>query len=177
MGHTKTGRFFFSVFLGGISLFMFLSCGYQFSGSGSLPEEIQTLSVEIFENRTTETRLENIISNDLIREFTRRDKKLITDKNSAQAYLTGVITSIPIETISHATSTSSAERRVTVNLDVKLISNKDQTVIWERKQVSDNEAYDVDSDRFITDQNRRDALEEISERLSESIYKLLTDNF
>ncbi len=61
---------------------------------------------------------------------------------------------------------------------MKLLSTKENAILWERKQITESEAYDVEQgDRFITDQNRRDALERISERFSEKVYKLLTDNF
>lgn len=154
-----------------------LACGYQFSGSGSLPENISSLSVEIFENRTAETQMEYTVANDLIREFTRRDKNLLKEKNVAEASLIGTIASISDATVSHVDSGSSAQYRTTMNIHVQLVSNINQAVIWERKNVSDNEVYDISTDRFVTDQNKRDALEKISERLAETVYKLLTDNF
>ena len=61
---------------------------------------------------------------------------------------------------------------------MKLISKETGSILWERKQITESEAYDVDQgDRFITDQNRRDALDKISERFAEKAYKLLTDDF
>ena len=58
-----------------ISLF-FSACGYRFAGSGNLPEGIQTIAIDIFKNRTTETGLENTITNDLIYEFTRKGRSV-----------------------------------------------------------------------------------------------------
>ena len=62
-----------------ILLGSFLSaCGYRFAGGGSLPSGITSISVEMFENRTGETGVENIITNDLIYEFTRHEQVVVT---------------------------------------------------------------------------------------------------
>jgi hypothetical protein len=154
------------------------SCGYKFTGSGELPEGIKSIYIQILENRSSETRIENVFSNDLIKEITQRDKTLLKRKDSADACLTGTITSVSIKTISHLDSISSFQRRVTVDIHMKLISKESGGIVWERKQITESEAYDVNQgDRFVTDQNRRDALERISERFSEKVYKLLTENF
>jgi hypothetical protein len=60
---------------------MFLSsCGYRFVGSGSFPAGIKSVSIPILENRTSETGMENIITNDLIYEVTRDKKVALTHR-------------------------------------------------------------------------------------------------
>jgi len=153
----------------------FLSaCSYKFAGGGTLPSGIKSVCVTILENRTSEIGVENTFTNDLTYEFTRNGKIASIDK--ADALLSGVIRSMSIETISHRGAHTSRERRVTLTLDLKLTEN-DGRIIWSAKGVSGNEAYDVESDKLKTEQNRRNAISTLSERLAEKVYNSLTEDF
>ena len=155
---------------------LFSACGYQFAGGGSLPSGIQSISIKIFENRSAETGVENVITNDLIYEFTRHGQEVITDSFSSDAVLTGVIESISIETITHRGEYSSLERRVGVQVSLELT---DQTgkVIWHRKNISEDQAYQVLSDKQSTERIKKAAIQTLSKRLAEKIYNSLTIDF
>ncbi|MDO9565144.1 MAG: LptE family protein [Candidatus Desulfaltia sp.] len=153
---------------------VFLSaCGYRFAGGGTLPSGINSVSVKILENRTSEIGIENTFTNDLIYEFTRKGKIASIDK--ADAFLSGVIQSMSIETISHSGVHTSLERRVTFTLDLKLTDNNGR-IVWS-KAVSGDEAYDVVSAKLSTEQNRHDAISTLSKRLAEKVYNSLTEDF
>ncbi len=159
------------------ALLMFSSaCGYRFAGSGSFPAGIKSVRISILENRTSETGMENIITNDLIYEVTRDKKVALTSMDKADALLSGVIKSMSIETISRRGTHSSLERRVTVTVDLKL-TGPNGRVIWSARGVSANEAYDVMSDKLATEQNRRDAISVLSKRLAEKAYNRITADF
>ncbi|MGB9499734.1 MAG: LPS assembly lipoprotein LptE [Dissulfuribacterales bacterium] len=152
------------------------ACGYKFSGGGDLPEGIQSLSFGVLENRTREIGLESQIANDLIYQFTRFSNIELTDKNKADAQLTGIIKSAATRTISHKSANVPTERRIQVVLDMKLTSS-DGKVIWSADSISAYETYDVDSDKPQTEQNKKSALATLSSRVAERIYYRLTDNF
>ena len=153
----------------------FLSaCGYRFAGGGTLPSGIKSVCVTILENRTSEIGVENTFTNDLIYEFTRNGRIASIDK--ADALLSGVVKSMSIETISRSGAHTSIERRVTITLDLKLTDN-DGRIIWSAKGISGNEAYVVASDKLSTEQNRRNAISTLSERLAEKVYNSLTEDF
>ncbi|MBU0992599.1 MAG: hypothetical protein KJ737_08910 [Proteobacteria bacterium] len=161
----------------GLFLICFTACGYRFSGSGRLPSHVERIVVHIFENRTSETGIENVFTNDLIDEFTRKNISALAEADSADAYLSGVIRTISVETISHLDQYASLERRVTVTVDIKLIS-KNGEVLKNFRGLSESEAFDVtQGQKFATEQNQRNAMMSISKRLSETIYKMLTDDF
>jgi len=157
-------------------LFVFSSCGYSFRGGGDLPEGIKSLSIKMLENRTSETGAENIFTNDLIYEITTHGKVLLTKEGSADGILSGVIQSMRVDAISHRDSYSSLERRVVVTLSLEL---KDPTgkVIWSARDVTENEEYDVSSDKQTTERNRREAITTLSKRLAEKVYNRLTEDF
>lgn len=163
--------------MAGLVLVCFAACGYRFSGSGRLPSDVERIVIHIFENRTSETGIENVFTNDLIDEFSRQNISVHAEHDDADAYLSGVIRSITVETISHLDQYASLERRVTVTADVKLIS-KNGEVLKDFRGLSESEAYVVSQgEKFATEQNQRNAITAISKRLSENIYKMLTDDF
>ena len=152
------------------------ACGYQFTGGGNLPSGITSISIEMFKNRTAETGVETIITNDLIYEFTRHEQVVVTGSDKADAILTGVVQSIGERTISHRGEYTSNERRVEVKVDLKL-TGRSGGVIWSAKGVSDNEAYKVMPRKQSTERNKRDAIKKLSKRLAESNYNSLTADF
>ena len=159
-----------------IIVLFFSACGYRFAGSGNLPGGIQTIAIEIFKNRTTETGLENTITNDLIYEFTRKGRSVQKNSKKADAVLTGVIVSERITTISRQAQQSPLARRVEITVNLKL-TGSDGGVKWSASNVSAFEDYDVAADRQVTDINKRKAIENLSKKLSEKVYSRLTDNF
>jgi outer membrane lipopolysaccharide assembly protein LptE/RlpB len=150
------------------------ACGYRFTGSGNFPAGVKSVFIAILENRTTETGLENIVTKDLIYEFTRNRRA--ASKEKAEAVLSGVLNALNTETISHKGQHTSLERRVSVSVDLKL-TDADGREIWSGKGISANEAYDVATDKLETEQNRREAISALSKRLSEKIYNRLTVDF
>ena len=166
-------KYFWAVIF--ISLF-FSACGYRFAGSGNLPEGIQTVAIEILENRTQETGLENIITNDLIYEFTRKGRSVQKNSKEADGILTGVIESERITTISRQAQLSPLARRVKITVNLKL-TGSDGGIKWSASGVSESEEYDVSTDREVTETNKRQAIETLSKKLAEKIHNRLTDNF
>jgi outer membrane lipopolysaccharide assembly protein LptE/RlpB len=154
----------------------FSACGYRFSGSGNLPSGVQTIFIEVLENRTVETGYENTVTNNLIYEFIRNGRAVQKNRDNADAFLTGVIESEHIRTISRQGQLDPLERRVQITISLKLTDQGDR-VIWSRSGIFDSEAYDVGANNQITERNKRLALEILSKRLAETAYNRLTDDF
>ena len=149
------------------------ACGYRFLGSGNLPGDIEKVHVDILKNRTAETGAENIFTNAIRYEFIRQKKN--ADKETADGVLSGEIISLSYNTITHRRRHTSIERRVTVRVALEL-KDREGNVLW-FKVVSAREEYDVLDDKLSTEQNRTNAISELSERLAENAYYRLTDNF
>lgn len=159
-----------------IVLWMFLGCGYRFAGSGTYPAGVKRIFISILENRTTETGIEKIFTDDMVDEFIRRDETgLANDKNDADAVLIGAIESMSVETITHTGVYTSDTRRVILSVNLKLVDGK-KRILWSGV-ITDNEAYDVADDKFATDERRRDAITVISKRMAEKFYNRLTADF
>ena len=157
-----------------VIVWMIAGCGYRFSGGGTLPGGATQVFVSMFENRTDETGIEAVLTNDLIYEFSRAGTLAVTER-SADARLSGAITAISRGTISRISVNTSQERRVSLVLSLRL-TGADGKLLWTQR-MTDNEEYLVEKDRETTDRNRRAAIIVLSKRLSEKIYYRLTDNF
>jgi len=144
-----------------IILLFFSACGYRFAGSGNLPGGIQTIAIEIFKNRTTETGLENTITNDLIYEFTRKGRSVQKNSKEADAVLTGAIEAERITTISRQAQQSALARRIEIIVSLKL-TGSDGRVKWSASGVSAFEDYDVATDKQANEISKRRAIETLS---------------
>jgi hypothetical protein len=101
---------------------------------------------------------------------------VVTGSDKADAILTGVVQSISERAISHTGKYTSNERRVELKVDLQL-TDRTGGVIWSRKAVSENEAYQVLSEKQSTERNKRVAIETLSKRLAENIFNRLTADF
>ena len=65
---------------------------------------------------------------------------------------------------------------MTLSLNLKLTKVGGE-IIWVGSGIRDNEVYPVADDKLATEQNEREAIVVLSNRLAERIYNRLTDNF
>jgi outer membrane lipopolysaccharide assembly protein LptE/RlpB len=153
-------------------------CGYHFSGSGSLPAGVTRVFIAMLENRSAETGVESLFTNDLIYEFTRnRKESLVQERSSADGILTGTIVSLSVDNISRSSVSTATERRVTGRLNLKLESPEGR-VLWSSGNIVERQAYTVvDGNKTATDQNKSDAIAVLSSRLAESAFNRMTDDF
>jgi outer membrane lipopolysaccharide assembly protein LptE/RlpB len=165
------------IWLSVIFVIAFAGCGYHFPGSGAFPKGVDRIFVEVLENRTNETGVENIITRNLIDEFVLRESKSIAGSiNDADSILSGSVSKIKIHTISAKGRDSASERRVTVSVNLNL-ADKDGKVIWKANGLSDDQAYSVSDDKNLTERNKRVAIGFASRRIAERALNRLTDDF
>ncbi len=152
------------------------SCGYRFSGGGELPGDFRRLAVETFKNRTGEIGIESIITNDITYELTRSGKITISGKKEADAVLAGVIRSARSSNISHISSHTTSERRITVTVNVEL-RDIAGNVLWSADGIAASDEYAVSGDKLVTEENKKSAVARLSGRLAQRIYYRMTDAF
>ena len=163
------------LFICGLSL---TACGYRFVGhGGAFPEGVKHIYVEMLANNTSQTGLETTVTNQIVFEFTRRNKAaLASSLGKADALLSGTVTSKTVQTVAPRGKDAAAQRRVTLSLDLRLTKVGGE-IIWVGTGINDNEVYAVAADKLATEQNEREAINVLTARLAERIYNRLTDNF
>ena len=153
------------------------ACGYRFAEESGFPGDTQRLFVKVLENKTQETGVESIVTAALLSELTlRKTGELASGFDDADVVLSGAVNRVTIQTISVTQPDVAKERRVTVSVDLKL-THKDGNVVWTASDLSDFEAYLVDTDKEQTDSNRRDAIRVLSKRIAESTVNRFSDDF
>jgi outer membrane lipopolysaccharide assembly protein LptE/RlpB len=155
------------------------ACGYRFAGQGGFPKGVERIFIEVFENRTSKTGIERVVTNQVVFEFTRqREKSLASDAENADAVLKGVIRNIRTQTISRVGTEVASEREVIMTVDLKLVEQAKGEVIWAAKGITDRQAYNVDENsKLATGENENIAISRLSERMSERIFGRLTNDF
>ena len=160
-----------------LSAILLAACGYRVAGRGALPAGVQAITVQVLENRSSETGIETLITNALINELNRRRQGSVTSTDKAGATLNGTIETISWDTVARRGSSTAAQRRVYVTISLQLTDKSGQT-IWERSGLQAEQAYTVVEDnKLATENNRRQAIGDLSQRLAENVYRRLTDNF
>lgn len=161
-----------------LAVFVIASCGYRFSGGGELPGDVTRVFITIFTNRTSELGVENILAAQLTDEFLSLGPKgiLVSERQSADAELSGVISTVQIYTVSLRTQLSSAERRVVITVAARL-TGTDGKVLWRADALSASQPYRVEADKLTTDVNKRAAIISATRLLAETIYNRMTSGF
>ncbi len=162
--------------LGGI--FFLSSCGYQLRGKETnLPPDIHSVSIPIFGNSTLQTGIETELTRALVDKFISSKRLPVTDRASADSLLTGNVNSFLTSPVAVTTSTQiSTEYRATVTVNFSFLDQKTGKVLF-RETMSDWRNYPVVTDLNATEQNKIEAIRQISTLLAERIYELILGGF
>jgi hypothetical protein len=153
------------------------SCGYRFPGGGGPPKGLETIFIGLIENRTSEIGVEIDLTNQLKNEFSRKYGGQLAPEDRAQGILSGKITGVRSWTVARRGAQASLEKRVSVTIDLTL-KNQAGEVLWFTRGMTDSEVYTVEqSDKALTESNKRKAIEVVCLRLGEDAYYRMTDDF
>ena len=159
---------FFSVFSG---------CGYKMSGSGKyLPEDLKTIAIPDFNNKTTKAEAEQYVTFAIRDEFIKRSSmKLIDRTDKADALLEGEITKFTVKPLSYSYLGSANQYTVNITLNVTLINLKNNSVIYRNRNMTFSEDYEIESGDFFSQET--EALQKISEKFAKGIVSALLENY
>jgi len=161
-----------------ILLATLIGCGYGFTGGvNNLPQDVRSIAIPIFVNNTSELGVETVFTNTVIDEFLHSNLLPMKDESQADAVLLGTIKSIDFSSLAYDRRDISIQNRVTLYLDIVLKTRKDGRVLWQVKNLADNQEFEVSSDPMRTEANRKEAIREIAIRTAEKIHYRTFENF
>jgi hypothetical protein len=147
------------ILLGGISV-IFSGCGYRVRSSvGTLPTEARSLGIPTFRNSTTQYKIEQLISQAVLKEFTARTKTTVNSSRSGvDLVLLGEIrniNSVPVTfgTQEDRSQTTGSTFWISVQVGVRLVRLSDSSTIWENDDF-------LFGERFVLNTNVRDFFSE-----------------
>jgi len=113
--------------------------GYNFSGGG-LPSNIRTVAVMPFENRTPSAELPSELTDRLRSGIERRLGLRGAPPRNADALVRGTIVryelDIPIAYSAEPVVTTTARRRLSIVVDLEILDQKNNKVLWARQGLS-----------------------------------------
>ncbi len=151
-------------------------CGYRFSGGGTLPPGTGDICISIFENLSSESSLENSITNDVIYEFTRNGQSVVRSESDSDSVMNGIIMSVSTESSTRSTNLTSDEKKVKVYISVAL-KNRKGSVLWENSELRYEQTYLANIDNEAERANRKEALVKLSKRFAPALYARMTEKF
>jgi len=143
-------------------------CGYySFSGS-SLPSNIRTIAIPLFENKTTEFGVPEDITDALINEFTQDNTLKVVDRRAADSAIEGTIVNIREQAGAYNQQEQVQEIRIYVRVKAKFEDLKKNNVLWE-EEITQWGTYNPDS-ASGENATRQDAIDEAIEKIVTEIF-------
>ncbi len=110
-----------------------LSCGlYSLSGS-SLPANIKTIAVPLFEDQTSEFQIKEKLTDAVITEITRDNSLKIADVNSADLVVYGKIVTIFDQAYTYDENEQVESYRVYITVEIEVKDVKKVTNMWKER--------------------------------------------
>jgi hypothetical protein len=158
----------------------FVGCGYHVAGRGSqLPAEWKTLAVPALENHTNRYRIEQRLTEALVRELLARTKyRVVAEESSADAVLRGEVNRVEASAVLFDTATGRATAMVvTVHLKVKLTDRASGKVHYQNDDFVFREQYEVSKDVSSFFEEQQPALDRLARDFAARLVSALLENF
>ncbi|MDY0132562.1 MAG: hypothetical protein RBR53_07825 [Desulforegulaceae bacterium] len=157
-----------------VILFVFISCGYHFSGSGSLPLGIKKADVDIFENQTGFSGIDSCMRDEFIQEFSKYN--IFATGKEAKGILKGEILKMSISNPVKKSSGGSYERRLSIVLNLRFVNLKGK-VLFRRNNFSENYVFETNSDESFSFGVPYEDMRELCLKVSRRVVMELTSDF
>jgi len=124
-----------------VLLFLFLACNawcmagctYSFKG-GSVPSHLKTIAIPVVEDQSAfgDPTLRDNLTKKLVDQFTNDNTLQLTDRNTADSMLEGVVTDVKDAPLVLQAGEQVAKRRITVSVRVTFQDLKLRKKVWEK---------------------------------------------
>jgi outer membrane lipopolysaccharide assembly protein LptE/RlpB len=160
--------------------FLLAGCGYHVAGlSSHLPADWQTIAIPAFKNDTTHYRIEQRMTEAVIREFMARTKyRIVQDPAKADAVLDGeVLSADATPMLFNATTGEVTTMLVTVRTKVALIDNRTKKPVYKMDDMVFRQEYQISTDVQSFFQEQDPALERMSRDLATKLVANVLEGF
>jgi hypothetical protein len=156
------------------------ACGYRLVGSAGasfLPDHIRSIVVQPFVNRTTRPEIEQRVTEEVAREFSKRGRyRVVTDTSGADAVLEGAITSYRTSPVQFGQDARATRVEAIVTLQATLRERATDTVLWSQSGLTFREQYDVSEATIVLDVESV-ALDEIARGAAGALVTAMLEGF
>ncbi len=155
-------------------------CGYHVAGRASrLPASVKTIAVPALENRTPRYRIEQRLTEAVVRELLARTSyRVVANPAAADAVVRGEITGVESSTVVFDTATGRATTLlVTLRAQVRLEERESKKILYRNDNFLFREPYEISTDvaSFFEEQNP--ALDRLARDFASRLVAALMENF
>lgn len=155
-------------------------CGYHVAGRYSnLPPNLQTIAIPAFKNDTTRYRIEQRMTESVIREFLERTKfHVVQNPANADAVLHGeVVSATATPMLFNATTGEVTMMLVTVHARVSLIDSRTQKPLYNVKDMVFRQEYQIPTDVQSFFQEQDPAFDRMSRDFASRVVSSVLEGF
>ncbi len=154
-------------------------CGYHVAGKGgSMPGGITTISIPFFQNHTKRPDVETVITTAIVDEFINTASLQVVKSGEGEATLVGSVRLYTLTAVSFDSTDVTQEYRLSVVVDLKLLRKEDESILWERKGLTDYEDFKVTAlDVDATKAAEREALKKMAKDMARLIKEQMVEDF
>lgn len=159
-----------------IIITILMGCGYALVGTGkSLPQNIKSISVPLFQNNTQRIEIEKIVTYAIIQELIRRGVKVTEREELADAVLQGEIISFNTYPTAVSPDSRATKYGMTVVVRAGLFTAKGEE-IYPKSELRFTDEYNLSegSDFFSVETEK---LRKLSEQIAKSIVSIILEGF
>lgn len=173
----------FSTFVVSLALLLAAAlsgCGYRVAGRGTaLPKEWRTIAVLPLENDTTRYRLEQRLTEAVVRELlARTNYRVVADPEAGDAVLTGAVTGLDSSAVLFDAATGRATTLVvTVEARVRLTDRASGREVYRNDAFLFREQYEVSTDLASFFDESEPALERLARDFAATLVAALLEKF
>ena len=153
-------------------------CGYRIVGyGGQLPGGITRVEVPVFENRTARADVGRVMTEDFIKRLLESAKVNVATGEGAQAVIKGTVTGYKREPITFDSTGKPLANRLTIIMDVRLVSRGDNRLLFGEKAVAVRYDYPVKTDLSENDRLEDQAMRSATAEMSQKLVSLMLESF
>jgi outer membrane lipopolysaccharide assembly protein LptE/RlpB len=155
-------------------------CGYHVVGrTSTLPSDWETIAIPAFKNDTTRYRVEQRMTEAVVREFLQRTKyHVVQDEASADAVLQGEVLSIDTNPVLfNATTGEVTTMLVTLHTKVQLVDNHTQKAVYHQDDMVFRDEYQISTDVQSFFEEQDPALDRMSRAFATKLVSNVLENF
>lgn len=157
------------------------ACGYHLVGTTSfLPEDIENLHVENFENRTRWVDMDQRLMEAMTLEWVRRGRlRLVDSPENADVVLSGVIQALSVIPVSYDEQGRANEYQMSLQAAVQLadVRGEERELLWEDRAFSRRTSYQVDPSAIDFFDRQNLAMDELSKDFSSALVTAVLEGF
>ncbi len=150
-------------------------CGYHVAGkAGRMPAGIESISIPVFENRTTKPDIESDLTAAFVTEFV----TTVRVEGGAGYAMYGVIKRYELQPVSFTKSDINQEYRLRVDMTLTIIDKKDGQIVWRDENISDYEDFTVNiNDVTETTEREEAALNKLAKDTARLVKERMQEGF